>query len=50
MKETNHFAGRHVLGHVTKEVPEFGLIVPMSSLDDQPAFLMEATFSVSLSR
>jgi len=50
MKETDHFKGRHVLGHVTNEVPEFGLFVPMSSLDDQPAFFMDATFSVSLSR
>jgi len=50
MKEANHFKGRHVLGHVTKEVSEFGLFVPMPSLDDQPAFFMDATFSVSLSR
>src|SRR4030042_1432841 len=49
MEETNHLKGRHVLGHVAEEVPKFGLFVPMSSLDDQPDFFMDASFSVSLS-
>jgi hypothetical protein len=50
MKETNHFKGRHVLGHVTKEVSEFGSFVPMSSLNDKSTFFINATFSVSLRR
>jgi hypothetical protein len=50
MKETNHLKGRHVLRHAAEEVPEFGLFVSMSSLNDQPAFFMEASFFVSLSR
>src|SRR3989339_712776 len=50
VKETNHLQSRHVLGHITEEVPE--LIFPvilLSSLDDQPDFLMSGSFPIALS-
>ncbi len=45
VKETNHLQSRHVLGHLTEEVPEliFPVII-LSSLDDQPDFLMSGSF------
>lgn len=50
VKETNHLQSRHVLGHITEEVPE--LIFPvilLSSLDDQPDFLMSGSLPIALS-
>lgn len=50
-EETNHLQSRHVLGHITEEVPE--LIFPvilLSSLDDQPDFLMRGSLQIALSR
>ena len=49
VKETNHLQSRHVLGHITEEVPE--LIFPVilfSFLDDQPDFLMSGSFPIAL--
>src|SRR3989339_518958 len=49
VKKTNHLQSRHVLGHITEEVPE--LIFPVilrSSLDDQPDFLVSGSFPIAL--
>ena len=50
MKKTNHLQSRHVLRHIAEEVPEliFSFIL-LSSLDDQPDFLMSDSFPVALS-
>ncbi len=50
VKETNHLSSRHVLGHITEEVPELiSPIVFFSFLDEQPYFFMSGSFRIALS-
>jgi len=49
VKKANPLQSRHVLGHIAEEVPELiSPVIFLSSLDDQPDFLMSGSFPIAL--